>query len=70
MNGRAAPARWIVELLGLPADPSVGFVTGCQAANTVGLAAGRHDVLARAGGRLIPPPGSPNLGLDRPERQH
>jgi glutamate/tyrosine decarboxylase-like PLP-dependent enzyme len=42
-------ARWIVELLGLPADASVGFVTGCQSANTVGLAAGRHDVLARAG---------------------
>ena len=31
---------------GLPASASVGFVTGAQAANTVGLAAARHEVLA------------------------
>jgi len=41
--------RWLLELLGLPAGASVGFVTGAQAANTVGLAAGRHQVLAAAG---------------------
>ncbi|GAA4541058.1 pyridoxal phosphate-dependent decarboxylase family protein [Pseudonocardia xishanensis] len=41
--------RWLVELLGLPSTASVGFVTGGQAANTVGLAAGRHHVLAAAG---------------------
>lgn len=41
--------RWILELLGLPAGAAVGFVTGGQAANTAGLAAARHDVLARAG---------------------
>ena len=40
---------WLKALLGLPAQASVGFVTGAQAANTVGLAAARHDVLARAG---------------------
>jgi glutamate/tyrosine decarboxylase-like PLP-dependent enzyme len=40
---------WLVELLGLPTGVSVGFVTGGQAANTVGLAAARHRVLARAG---------------------
>jgi glutamate/tyrosine decarboxylase-like PLP-dependent enzyme len=40
---------WLKQLLGLPAHASVGFVTGAQAANTVGLAAARHDVLARAG---------------------
>jgi len=40
---------WLKELLGLPATASVGFVTGCQAANTVGLAVARHQVLARAG---------------------
>jgi glutamate/tyrosine decarboxylase-like PLP-dependent enzyme len=40
---------WLKELLGLPATASVGFVTGAQAANTVGLAAGRHAVLQRAG---------------------
>lgn len=40
---------WLKELLGLPASASVGFVTGAQQANTVGLAAGRHHVLAGAG---------------------
>jgi len=40
---------WLKELLGIPAAASVGFVTGAQAANTVGLAVGRHHVLARAG---------------------
>jgi glutamate/tyrosine decarboxylase-like PLP-dependent enzyme len=40
---------WLKELLGVPASASVGFVTGAQAANTVGLAAGRHHVLAEAG---------------------
>ena len=40
---------WLKELLGLPAGASVGFVTGAQAANTVGLAVGRHHVLAGAG---------------------
>lgn len=41
--------RWLKGLLGIPATASVGFVTGAQAANTVGLAAGRHQVLADAG---------------------
>jgi glutamate/tyrosine decarboxylase-like PLP-dependent enzyme len=36
---------WLKELLGLPATASVGFVTGAQGANTVGLAAGRWKVL-------------------------
>jgi glutamate/tyrosine decarboxylase-like PLP-dependent enzyme len=40
---------WLKDLLGLPATASVGFVTGAQEANTVGLAAGRHHVLAQAG---------------------
>jgi glutamate/tyrosine decarboxylase-like PLP-dependent enzyme len=40
---------WLKELLGVPAAASVGFVTGAQAANTVGLAAARHHVLAAAG---------------------
>jgi glutamate/tyrosine decarboxylase-like PLP-dependent enzyme len=44
-----AAGGWITELLGLPAGSSVGFVTGAQAANTVGLACGRHHVLERAG---------------------
>ena len=40
---------WLKDLLGIPAGASVGFVTGAQEANTVGLAAGRHQVLERAG---------------------
>lgn len=42
-------AEWVLDLLGLPPSASVGFVTGAQAANTTGLAAARHTVLARAG---------------------
>src|SRR5262249_2370841 len=41
--------RWVKELLSLPSDASVGFVTGGQAANTVALAAARTSVLADAG---------------------
>ncbi|WP_067186868.1 pyridoxal phosphate-dependent decarboxylase family protein [Microtetraspora niveoalba] len=45
----AAAGTWLKELLGIPASASVGFVTGCQAANTAGLAAARHQVLADVG---------------------
>ncbi|MBW3612739.1 MAG: aspartate aminotransferase family protein [Chloroflexi bacterium] len=41
--------RWMLELLGLPADASVGLPTGAGLGNAIGLAAGRHAVLARAG---------------------
>jgi glutamate/tyrosine decarboxylase-like PLP-dependent enzyme len=41
--------EWLKEALGVPADASFGLVTGGQAANTVGLAAARHRVLAQAG---------------------
>ena len=44
-----AAGTWLKDLLGLPASASVGFVTGGQAANTAGLAAARHQVLADAG---------------------
>ncbi|MFG1721281.1 pyridoxal phosphate-dependent decarboxylase family protein [Micromonospora chalcea] len=44
-----AADRWLKDLLGIPATASVGFVTGAQAANTAGLAAARHQVLADAG---------------------
>jgi glutamate/tyrosine decarboxylase-like PLP-dependent enzyme len=36
---------WLVELLGLPAQMEVGFVTGATMANFTGLAAARHAVL-------------------------
>ena len=41
--------RWLLELLGLPATASIGFVTGCQMANATCLAAARHAVLKKAG---------------------
>ncbi|MEV4198281.1 pyridoxal phosphate-dependent decarboxylase family protein [Micromonospora globbae] len=44
-----AAGAWLKELLTLPASASVGFVTGAQAANTVGLVTARHHVLAQAG---------------------
>lgn len=40
---------WLLELLDLPRSASVGFVTGCQAANIVCLAAARGRVLAAHG---------------------
>ncbi len=42
-------AAWVLELLGLPATATVGFVTGCHMANVTCLAAARHEVLHRAG---------------------
>jgi glutamate/tyrosine decarboxylase-like PLP-dependent enzyme len=57
-NGVLSPAAaavesvaggWLKQLLGVPPSASVGFVTGAQAANTAGLAAARHQVLAAAG---------------------
>jgi glutamate/tyrosine decarboxylase-like PLP-dependent enzyme len=40
---------WLKDLLRLPAEATVGFVTGAQGANTVSLATARHHVLAGAG---------------------
>jgi glutamate/tyrosine decarboxylase-like PLP-dependent enzyme len=40
---------WLKDLLGIPGGASVGFVTGAQAANTVGLATGRWKVLQDVG---------------------
>lgn len=42
-------SAWLVELLGLPPETSVGFVTGATMANFTGLAAGRHAVLGAVG---------------------
>ncbi|MBW3658491.1 MAG: aspartate aminotransferase family protein [Actinobacteria bacterium] len=42
-------ARWILELVGLPAESSVGFVTGGQMATFTCLAAARHEVLRAVG---------------------
>lgn len=40
---------WILDLLGLPADAAVGFVTGATMANFTCLAAARRTVLQRVG---------------------
>ena len=57
-NGATSPAAlafedvaggWLKELLRLPMSASVGFVTGGQAANTVGLTAARWQVLQQYG---------------------
>ena len=42
-------AAWLLNLLGLPPEASVGFVTGCQMANFTALCVARNAVLARAG---------------------
>ena len=42
-------ARWLLELLDLPREASVGFVTGATIANFVALAAARGEQLRRAG---------------------
>jgi len=41
--------KWLLELLDLPRESSVGFVTGATMATFVGLAAARGEVLRRAG---------------------
>jgi glutamate/tyrosine decarboxylase-like PLP-dependent enzyme len=41
--------EWIVDLLGLPMDASIGFVTGTQMAHVTGLAAARFHVLDEVG---------------------
>lgn len=42
-------AGWLLDLLDLPREASVGFVTGATMANFVGLAAARGEVLRRQG---------------------
>jgi len=44
-----AAGKWLLDLLGLPSGSDVGFTTGATAANMVGLAAGRGEVLRRLG---------------------
>jgi glutamate/tyrosine decarboxylase-like PLP-dependent enzyme len=40
---------WLLDVLGLPRQSSVGFTTGCHMANFTALAAARHEMLRRAG---------------------
>ncbi len=41
--------EWVCDLLGLPADASIGFVTGTQMGSVTALAAARFRVLDREG---------------------
>jgi glutamate/tyrosine decarboxylase-like PLP-dependent enzyme len=43
-------AGWLLDLLGLPRDASVGFVTGTSMGTLVCLAAARHALLGRRAG--------------------
>ena len=43
----AVTARWLLDVLDLPRDASVGFVTGAHMANVTALAAARDEVLRR-----------------------
>ena len=40
---------WLKQILGLPADASFAFVTGCQMAHVTCLAAARHGLLEKCG---------------------
>ena len=42
-------SAWLLDLLGLPSESAVGFVTGATMANFTGLAAGRDAVLRGVG---------------------
>lgn len=45
----AVVAGWLLDILALPAEAGVGFVTGASVANTVALAAARQELLWRLG---------------------
>lgn len=45
----AVVETWLLDLLGLPHESSIGFVSGATIANLVGLAAARSELLRRVG---------------------
>ena len=65
-------AGWVLDLLDLPREASVGFVTGGQMANTVCLAAARHHVLAAHGWDVEPDglQGAPRVSVLVGEQRH
>ncbi len=65
-------ARWLLELLGLPPESGVGFVTGCQMAHFTCLAAARHELLRRVGWDVEQEglQGSPRLNIVVGEEVH
>ena len=64
--------QWMLELLDLPRDASFGLPTGAGLGNTVGLAAGRHAVLTRAGWDVEAQGlyGAPEIGVIIGEEAH
>jgi glutamate/tyrosine decarboxylase-like PLP-dependent enzyme len=67
-----AAGGWAKHLLGVPESASVGFVTGAQAANTVGLAVGRQRVLADVGWDVARDGlfGAPRIAIVASEERH
>jgi glutamate/tyrosine decarboxylase-like PLP-dependent enzyme len=64
--------EWVLDLLGLPSDSSVGFVTGGCMANFTCLAVGRSYVLAAAGWDVQAQglQGAPRLHIVLPDERH
>ncbi|MBK5259604.1 MAG: aspartate aminotransferase family protein [Thermoanaerobaculia bacterium] len=63
---------WLLDLLGLPSDAGLGFVTGCQMANFTCLGSARHAVLRDAGWNVEENglAGSPNVNIVLSEESH
>ena len=63
---------WLKDVLGLPADASFAFVTGCQTAHLTALAAARGAVLERHGWDLTEAglQGAPRLRVIAGEKRH
>ncbi len=63
---------WLLDLLGLPAGCSVGYVTGGCMATATGLLAARHHVLAQAGWDVEEwgLQGAPRVRVIVPEERH
>ena len=65
-------ARWLLDVLDLPSESSVGFVTGANMANVTALAAARHHMLRRAGWDVeaLGLQGAPKLTVIASEEAH
>ncbi|MBI5034539.1 MAG: aspartate aminotransferase family protein [Chloroflexi bacterium] len=64
--------KWMVELLGLPAETSAGFVSGTTTATLCGLATGRNELLKHLGWDVNADGlfGAPNLRVVLGEQAH
>ncbi|MCX7708794.1 MAG: aminotransferase class V-fold PLP-dependent enzyme [Clostridia bacterium] len=64
--------KWLVKLLGLPSETAAGFVGGSSTATLCGLAAGRNELLRKAGWEVSEKGlfGAPNLRVVLGEQAH